>query len=295
MTKVLVVDDEVSITDGLLALFSLEQIDAAGAYDLAGAEKMIDADFYPVVLADLRLVTERDGLELIRHIRSTSPRSKIATLTAFATVELEQRLLEMGSSIVLRKPMSFDDIVAVISEMLGTIEQAAQTQQIETGAALNLELLYHDVRRVLFSIPQRRYGFDASEAEELVQDAWMLFLQKQSSIENSKAWLCGVMGNLCKQAIYRKTRQRERCCELTDADDAFMATEPEAESRLDQILVRSALARLDDRSRSLCTLIGLEGWTYEEVSDELGLPIGSVGPLYIRAKNKLRKAIEQTH
>jgi DNA-directed RNA polymerase specialized sigma24 family protein len=41
----------------------------------------------------------------------------------------------------------------------------------------------------------------------------------------------------------------------------------------------------------LCELIGLEQCSYEEVSAAAGLPLGSIGPLYIRAKNKLRAAV----
>jgi len=42
----------------------------------------------------------------------------------------------------------------------------------------------------------------------------------------------------------------------------------------------------------LCTLIGLERYSYDEASAPLGIPVGSVGPLYIRAKSRLRQALE---
>ncbi len=42
----------------------------------------------------------------------------------------------------------------------------------------------------------------------------------------------------------------------------------------------------------LCTTIGLEQRTYDEVSAAAAIPIGSVGPLYMRAKERLRNAFE---
>jgi RNA polymerase sigma factor (sigma-70 family) len=289
MKKILVVDDESSITDGLLALLDLESIEADGAYDRESAEAMIAREFYPIVLADLRLKSESEGLALIDAIRRISPRSKIATLTAYATPELEVKLAERGSSMVLRKPMPFEEILAALSEMLGHIEAEAVAQQQRTNAPLELDQLYSDVRRILYSIPQRRYGFAPEEAEELVQEAWMLFLEKQGAIELAKPWLAGTVRNLCKQQIYRKQRHRARTYELSEGEE--LASKKSETSDIDRLMVEQALGRIDERSRKLCTLIGMEGWSYEEVSQEMVLPIGSVGPLYIRAKNKLKKAL----
>jgi DNA-directed RNA polymerase specialized sigma24 family protein len=55
--------------------------------------------------------------------------------------------------------------------------------------------------------------------------------------------------------------------------------------------IQQALGRLDQRSRTLCMLIGLDGLSYTEVSAATGLAVGSIGPLYIRAKKKLREAL----
>jgi len=96
--------------------------------------------------------------------------------------------------------------------------------------------------------------------------------------------LSGTIANLCRQEIDRRTRERARAQDLGeppihDAHDVAIA-------------VRQGLAKLDDRSRMLCEMIGLEQRSYEEVSTAAGLPLGSIGPLYMRAKNKLRAAVE---
>jgi len=288
MRKVLVVDDEMAITDGLLALFELDQIDARGAYDRISAEAMIAADFFPVILADLRLHSEADGLELLRSIRKTSPRSRVISLTGFATPQIEDQLLSLGSTRVLHKPMNFEEIIAIVEEMLTIIEKEAVDQEARSCQPLDLARLYTDVRKVLFAIPQRRYGLSSEETEELVQEAWCLFMQKQGSIQNAKPWLAGTIVNLCKQQIQFNSKSRERTCSLDpDLETAGVADRTDDS----QAMVRQALGRVDARTRELCVLIGMEGWSYQEVSEKMSLPIGSVGPLYIRAKNKLKKTL----
>lgn len=289
MRQVLVVDDEDAITEGLLALFELEHIDAMCANDRESAEALIAAEFYPVILADLRLRTEADGLELLSSIQRISPRSRVASLTAFATPEIEAELLRRGSSMVLRKPMEFDEIIAVVEEMLREITLEAEAQQARTGQPLDTAALYQDVHRVLYSIPQKRFGFSADESAELVQEAWCLFMQKQASIQMARPWLAGTVANLCKQQIHSLTRRRETTKQMSAETVEIVGSHGASYDKT--LMVRQALEQLDDRARKLCVLIGMEGWSYDEVSEELDLPLGSVGPLYIRAKAKMRKLL----
>ena len=55
-----------------------------------------------------------------------------------------------------------------------------------------------------------------------------------------------------------------------------------------EIALGQAMAVLDGQSRDLCQLIAVEGYAYDEVSARLKLPLGSIGPMYIRAKAKMR-------
>lgn len=150
------------------------------------------------------------------------------------------------------------------------------------------EDLYTQVRSVLHAIPQRRYGLSSDQADEVVQEAWYLFLTKRHEIRKVRPWLAGTVSNLCRQKLQELMRFQLLECEsreLKNRTESFG-------SQLREILLRQGLGRVDERSRKLCTLIALEGWSYEEVSEELDMPLGSVGPLYIRAKKNLRKSLE---
>lgn len=159
------------------------------------------------------------------------------------------------------------------------------------GESVDIEELHRKLRKVLFSIPLRRYGMSSDEAEELVQEAWLLFLEKRREIRKARPWLTGTVANLCKQEIQRNRRSRESSLALDEERIEIPDDRPVANA--DVLAVRQALGRADDRTRKLCTLIGMEGLSYDETSVELGMPLGSVGPLYIRAKQKLRAQLEE--
>lgn len=280
MPKVLIVDDDPSIVDGLQAFFEIEDIKTAGAADRDSAEALIASHYFPIVLADLRLRTEADGVLLLESIRRISPRSRVASLTGALDVD-EARLRELGASIVLRKPMAAEEIVAVVRELLAEIERAEREL-----APVSLDELYVAVSPVLHSIPMRRYGLSREDAEELVQETWCLFLEQRESVRSAKPWLAGTMVNLCRRSIQERYRDRDRS---EKAPAPRMSVDAESDARM---ILEQAFAKLDDRSRALCELIGIEQWSYEEVSAQLAIPAGSVGPLYMRAKTKLRAALQ---
>jgi len=280
--KVLIVDDEEAIVEGLLALLQCEAIESSGAFDRLGAETLMAATFYSVVVADLRLHTEAEGLDLLDAIRRISPRSRVLTLTGFATLELENEVLRRGSTKVMRKPAPAEDILGAIADLLAEVEKLAAAQE-----TLDIEELHRGMRNLLHSIPRKRYGLSADEAEEVVQQAWLLFLEKRELIRMARPWLIGTVANLCKRQIGASIRHRE-----SFVGDEVLAELPDANaSSDDNIALRQALDSLSEESRTLCILIAINGYAYEEVSAITGLPLGSIGPMYLRAKSKMRMSM----
>ncbi|MGA8808149.1 MAG: sigma-70 family RNA polymerase sigma factor [Thermoanaerobaculia bacterium] len=276
----LIVDDEEAIVEGLLSLLQFEAIEGSGAFDRLGAELLMADTFYSVIVADLRLHTEAEGLELLDAIRRISPRSRVLTLTGFATFELEEEVLRRGSSKVIRKPAQAEAILGAIADLLAEVEKLAAEEE-----TLDLEQLHLGMRKLLHSIPRRRYGLSADEAEEVVQQAWLLFLEKRDLIRMARPWLIGTVANLCKRQIGASMRRRE-----TFVSDDMLAELPDrnSDSSDDNIALRQALGSLSEEARTLCILIAIKGYAYDEVSAITGLPLGSIGPMYIRAKSKMR-------
>jgi RNA polymerase sigma factor (sigma-70 family) len=282
MSKIFIVDDEPFIVDAIQAMLDLNGFESESAPDRATAEERIAGEFFPIILSDLRMRLDDDGFHLLDAVQRLSPRSRVATLTGYADAETVKRLHERGATLVLSKPFTEEQLMAAIGEMLQVIEQAHADADAEAGDD-NDEELYEATVKTLKRVARVRFGFPTADAEELVQEAWLLFLEKRHAVRAPRTWLTGTVANLCRQEIARRYRAREREAEPQDrgalpSSDAVLA-------------IRQALERVDERSRTLCTMIGLEQRSYEEVSLAAGIPLGSVGPLYMRAKARLREAV----
>jgi RNA polymerase sigma factor (sigma-70 family) len=277
VSRILVIDDDPVIVEGVCAVLELHGMTSASASHCDAAEQLMASEFFPIILSDLRMRTDDDGFRLLDAVRRISPRSCVATMTAYADAATEARLRERGAHLVLRKPFDDDDLMAALRSMLAVVE-AAEAEQGD-----DVDALYATTLDTLQAVARGRFGFPTEDAEELVQEAWLLYLEKRRDVRTPKAWLSGTIANLCRQEIGRRTRDRERNVEFPIL---------EVERNDDDVLaVRQALAKLDDRSRMLCTKIGMEQHSYDEVSAAAAIPIGSVGPLYMRAKEKLRMAL----
>lgn len=127
---------------------------------------------------------------------------------------------------------------------------------------------------------------DAGRAEDVVQTAFVRFLEEADSVERPRSWLFTVATNLVRDQQRKQKRRRE----LSAGESGTSGPAPPdeaAELRRDLEEVRSALYRLDDRDRALL-LLRAEGFSYREIADSLGLAQGSIGPMIGRALGRLR-------
>jgi RNA polymerase sigma factor (sigma-70 family) len=280
--RVLVVDDESAIVDGVTMLLGCEAIENSGAHDRLEALSILTQRFYPVVITDLCLHTIEEGLQLVDDVRRLSPESRIVVLSAFVRTDTEEDLLRRGVSAVMHKPAESDALIAAVLELFDQIVEDAAAQETP-----DLEHLYLTARKKLYAIPRSRYGLTPDQCEDVLQEAWLLFLQKQGMIRCAGAWLAGAVVNISRQQIDRRVRKRE-----TSGEEELFELIAEGRDNFDDVLaVRQALEQVDDRARTLCQLIAVEGLSYEEVSAATGMPVGSIGPLFIRAKKKLRAVL----
>ncbi len=142
-------------------------------------------------------------------------------------------------------------------------------------------------------------------ARDLVQEtylrAWEHWEQFQPGT-NCKAWLFTILRNLYIN-LYRK---QQRAGEMVEYDEA--ETESEQPSVVEQVAtpsvemefyrslldeeVQQALAALPEEYRTVVILCDLEDFTYEEIAQMLGIPIGTVRSRLHRARLRLATLLE---
>lgn len=141
------------------------------------------------------------------------------------------------------------------------------------------DLLYRHAERMLGQ---------ADDAEDVVQSAWIKAfrnLRKCRDPERFGAWVFRIGANACKDAVKAKRRgivPLESVAEL-ESRDGDTATRLDQRRRL-----ASALARLAPDQREAFLLKHMEGWSYEEMADHLGVQVSALKMRVHRAREELQ-------
>lgn len=105
---ILIVDDEPNIRAGLAKGLSEEadRIETAGNAD-EGLEKFRETQFQ-MVIADIRLPSAMNGLELIEQIMRSRPQTTAIVITAHGTVETAVEAMRLGAFDFITKPLDLE-------------------------------------------------------------------------------------------------------------------------------------------------------------------------------------------
>ena len=136
-------------------------------------------------------------------------------------------------------------------------------------------------------------------AEDITQETFLQAYQKLETLEDPTRfprWLYVIADRLCIAWLRKNQRQTEPLEETdlsgieTEAYSRFVATEHAetfAEARRD--LVEKLLAKLKENNRTVITLHYLEGMTYAEIVNFLGVPENTIRSRLRRARQQLKK------
>ncbi len=123
---------------------------------------------------------------------------------------------------------------------------------------------------------------DPQEAEDAVQDAFVRFLERRpENLENPGAWLTRVLVNGCKSRLRLAWRR------VGPLPDTLATPGPEEREELEELF------SLPPEDRAVIHLHYYEGWSTDEIAQMLGQRPGSVRSRLSRAREKLRKLLEQ--
>ena len=134
----------------------------------------------------------------------------------------------------------------------------------------------------------------ASEADDLVQDAWVVALERSGAARNPAGWLAGVVRKLAgrrRRGAERRVR-RERAVARPEGQPA--ADELVVEAELQRALIR-AVTELDEPYRSTVLLRFYRGWTPQEIARSAGVPGATVRTRLARALARLRERLDREH
>lgn len=107
--SILVVDDENTVTCALDLLFRDEGYEVNIASTAVEAETLLSRRWFDLVFLDLRL-PDADGIDLIEHIKRTTPETEVVLMTAHGSLEVTIEAIKRGAFYYLEKPFTFDQV-----------------------------------------------------------------------------------------------------------------------------------------------------------------------------------------
>lgn len=166
---------------------------------------------------------------------------------------------------------------------------AADTAPVDRGSSRILAEQLPVLRSVARNLVR-----DAAEVEDLVQDVYERALRSVDRIDlsaNPRGWMVTILHNL----HIDRCRQRARMLPHVPCDDEVIAVpedrEPPVWSTMTTDDVRRAAARLPDELRDVYRMFALDGRSYVEIAEALGIPKATVGTRLSRARARLKQLL----
>jgi DNA-binding NtrC family response regulator len=114
--RILVVDNERSISGALKDYFTAHGYEVDCAFELEEAINNLSKACYSVVIADLRLggLDHMEGLRIVEFVRGNFPATGLILLTAYGTPEAEAEAIRLGVDAFLKKPKPLAQIAQIV-------------------------------------------------------------------------------------------------------------------------------------------------------------------------------------
>jgi RNA polymerase sigma factor (sigma-70 family) len=183
---------------------------------------------------------------------------------------------------------------------------AKLVQHCLQGNAAAWEELVGRYARLVHSVPVR-YGLTAAEVDDVGQEVFLALAQNMHQIEDPErlsAWLITTARRLTWRAVQKRNREQPAAAgDLSDIE--LPATAQPVTTHVPSIhalftgwqqqeMISLSMTKLGDRCRDLLRLIFLDAAepSYAQISAQLGIPLGSIGPTRNRCLQQMRTILE---
>lgn len=145
-----------------------------------------------------------------------------------------------------------------------------------------VNLHYHRLYQFALSLTH-----DESDAADLTQQTFLVWASKNHQLEDrskAKTWLFTILHRDFLST--RRRLERFKFVDVVQVEEELPPSKEESASSIDAARVLEALAQVDEAFRAPLALFYLEDISYKEISEILGVPMGTV-------KSRLSRGIDQ--
>src|SRR5579872_2809684 len=128
--KVLVIDDEADIREGLELLLTSEGFSVDLAQNATEGLRKLEERPYDLVLLDL-MMPDRSGMEVLAEVRERDKETPIFMITAYGSVEVAVNALKAGADDYFSKPWDNEKLIIEIERMIARSRLERENLQLK--------------------------------------------------------------------------------------------------------------------------------------------------------------------
>lgn len=129
-SKILIVDDELSMREFLGILLDREGYQTDLAENAEAAIKLMESSSYDLILSDVNM-PGLDGLALLKRVKEDSPDTAVLVITAFSTAEQAVEAMKCGAYDYIAKPFKVEEIKILVRNALEKYELKKENRRLQ--------------------------------------------------------------------------------------------------------------------------------------------------------------------
>src|SRR5690242_882949 len=132
--KILVVDDEPSVTGSLRLILGDAGYDVLTTHTVADATSLMKQTPVDLVITDLRL-SDATGIDLITHVKTNTPDVEVILMTGYGSIDVTIEAIKAGAYYYLEKPYTPDRLFALVDRALQLAALRRENQTLKQTLA----------------------------------------------------------------------------------------------------------------------------------------------------------------
>jgi RNA polymerase sigma-70 factor (ECF subfamily) len=200
----------------------------------------------------------------------------------------------------MRREIAYNDLARAA-------EVSAQESLFVLRLKANEDAAYDELVRTynasIFHVAYRMLG-DTADASDVVQEIFIKVFRNIGSFKGEaalKTWIFRIaLSEILNRLRWWKSRHRSSTVSLDDpppngheyhVPDSGPSPEEMLESKEREMAIQEALGKLSSEHRSIIVLRDIEGFSYTEIAEVLGISMGTVKSRLARGREDLKKSL----
>lgn len=167
---------------------------------------------------------------------------------------------------------------------------------MQTGDQSAFEYLYDHYSGALNAVIFKLVN-DQHLAEDILQEAFVKIWNNFSSYDASKGrlftWMLNITRNLTIDTMRSKSYKKQSKIQETESVVRYTSNNIDENNKFDALGIRQQTMQLKEDQKQVIDLAYFEGFTQEEISEKLGIPLGTVKTRMRTAISVLRKLLQE--